>query len=85
MSHGNAVRPVRETEISFLWDMLYEAAAVNDVIRAMSKDAALSLPDIHHYLEGWGRNGDCALVADCYGEGLAGAVWCRLFSDESYA
>lgn len=85
MSHGSAIRPARETEISFLREMLYEAAAVSDVIKAMGKDAALSLPDIRLYLEGWGRNGDCALVAYCDEKGLAGAVWCRLFSEESHA
>ncbi len=43
----SGVRPVRESELPFLWDMLYEAAAV----RAMGKEKALSLSSIKKYLE----------------------------------
>ena len=67
--------------LAFLWDMLYEAAAVDATIRTMRKEDALKLPGISKYLSGWGREGDFALIAyDSITNKAVGALWHRLFS-----
>jgi GNAT superfamily N-acetyltransferase len=78
-----AVRPVEPDDLSFLWDMLWEAAAVDPGMRARGKEAALADPLNRKYLDGWGRPGDAGVVAfDEVGRRL-GAAWYRLFSVEA--
>lgn len=73
------IRPVRPDDVPFLWDMLWEAAAVDVGMRALGKDAALDRPENCKYVEGWGRPGDVGVVAlDETGQRL-GAAWYRRF------
>lgn len=77
------VRVVRIEDLPFLWDMLYEAAAVADSMRELGKEKALALPANQKYLAGWGRPGDAGVIAvDHEGKPL-GAAWYRLFSVEA--
>src|SRR3954463_4545248 len=79
------IRPVRTDDLSFLSDMGWEAAAVSGEVRAMGRDAALTMPSIRKYLAGWGRAGDGGVVAfDKHGGGL-GAAWYRLFPPDDPA
>lgn len=72
-----------DEDMLFLWDMLYEAAAVNPVMRELGKEAALKLPEINKYLMEWGRKGDTAFIAyDQITNEYLGAAWYRLFSAE---
>lgn len=71
-------------DLPFLWDMLFEAAAVSCEIREMGKESALSLPFIFHILAGFGRGGDVAMVAASTEEKvLLGAAWFRLFPENA--
>lgn len=71
----------KASDMSFLWDMLYEAAAIDAIIKAMNKNDALKLPGISKYLLQWGKEGDLALIAyDVSKEKPVGAIWYRLFS-----
>lgn len=73
------LRAGRADDLLFLADMGFEAAAVSPEVRAMGKAAALAVPAIAKYLDGWGRAGDAAVVAvDDAGRRL-GAAWYRLF------
>jgi len=77
------IQPARPHDLAFLWDMLWEAAAVDAGVRAGGKEAALALPEIRRYLDGWGRPGDAGVVARD-GTGLpVGAAWLRLFPAEA--
>lgn len=77
------IRQVQPADMPFLWDMLWEAAAVDDGVRKKGKQVALALPEISRYLDAWGRPGDLGVVAyDELGRRL-GAAWIRLFSPES--
>lgn len=77
------IRPVQADDLPFLWDMLWEAAAVDAGMRARGKDAALADPLNRKYLDGWGRLGDAGVVAaDETGRRL-GAAWYRLFLVEA--
>lgn len=83
MEQDIQIRDARADDLPFLWEMLYEAAAVNPGVRAMGKERALALPAHRKYLEGWGRAGDQGVVAvDLAGRPL-GAAWYRLFSEDA--
>src|SRR6266849_201148 len=74
------IRTVQIQDVSFLWDMLYEAAAVAESMRVLGKEKALSLPVNRKDVEGWGRFGDAGVIAsDKAGQPL-GASWYRLHS-----
>jgi ribosomal protein S18 acetylase RimI-like enzyme len=68
------------SDLPLLYLMLYEAAAVNPAIRQLDREAALSLPQVRKYVEGWGRPGDQAVVAAEPTGRQLGAAWYRLFT-----
>ncbi len=63
----------------FLWEMLWQAAAVSPDVREMGRERALALPSIRRYLDNWGRPGDAAVVAVPAEGACLGAAWYRLF------
>ena len=66
----------------FLWDMGWEATAVDAGMRALGREAALAIPHVRHYLDGWGRPGDAGVVAVASDGQRLGAAWYRLFPAE---
>jgi GNAT superfamily N-acetyltransferase len=81
MMPGVAVLEVRlalPDDEPFLWDMAWEATAVDAGMRALGRDAAFAIPHVRRYFAGWGRPGDTAVVAVVNGQRL-GAAWYRLF------
>lgn len=77
------VRPGGPEDVDFLWDMLYEAIHRPAGEPESSREEILSKPGISHYLDGWGRPGDAAVVAlDEDGEQRIGAAWYRLMPPE---
>ena len=77
------IRTVQIQDVSFLWDMLYEAAAVSEGMRALGKEKALSLPVNRKYVEEWGRLGDAGVIAVDQMERPLGAAWYRLHPEEA--
>ncbi len=75
------MRPATTADLPFLWDMLFEAAAVSEAMRALGKKAALAQPENQKYLAAWGRVGDAAVVAVDSAELPYGAAWYRLFPE----
>jgi GNAT superfamily N-acetyltransferase len=65
----------------FMWDMAWEATAVDAGMRALGREAAFAIPHARRYLDGWERPGDAAVVAVVDGQRL-GAAWYRLFPAE---
>src|SRR5690349_14251409 len=83
MNETITTRAIREDDLAFVADMLWEAAAVDAGVRAMGKEAAMAQPFVRKYLDGWGRAGDAGVVAvDAAGRRL-GAAWYRLFPAEA--
>jgi GNAT superfamily N-acetyltransferase len=77
------VRPAAADEEPFLWEMLYEAVhwGPEESGPKPRSEKLLKEPGLRRYLEGWGREGDFAVVAlDVDGGGRIGAAWFRLFS-----
>ena len=83
MSVDFIIRRAVLEDLPFLWDMLFEAAAVSPEIRKMGKERALSLPFILHILENFGRSGDVAIVSEIGEKELIGAAWFRLFPEHA--
>lgn len=73
------IRPVVPDDLPFLWDMAWEATAVDAGMRAMGREAAFALPESRKYLEGWGRPGDAGVIAVDDGGRPLGAAWRRIF------
>jgi ribosomal protein S18 acetylase RimI-like enzyme len=71
------IRPARaEADVEFLRRMLCWAA---DWETAEFDESVLKRPELAGYVEGWGRPGDTAVVAETAGGELVGAAWFRLF------
>lgn len=71
-------RTIQQADISFLWDMLYEAALVSPEMQKISKKEVLHLSDIKKYVENWGKRGDAGIIVEV-DENKVGAAWYRLF------
>ena len=76
------IRPTQPDDEPFLWDMSWEAAAVDAGMRALGREAALAMPQLRRYLNGWGRPGDAGVVAVGEDGQRLGAAWYRLFPVE---
>jgi ribosomal protein S18 acetylase RimI-like enzyme len=78
------IRAVSPDDVPFLWDMGWEATAVDPGMRAMGREAAFAVPSVRKYLDGWGRPGDAGVVAVEENGRRLGAAWYRLFpADEA--
>ena len=76
------IRELRADEVSFLKDMLYAAIAWNPERQLpLPKAELLDLPQLTIFHEGWGREGDTALVAELDGQPV-GLVWYRFFTED---
>ena len=73
------VRPGRPEDLPFLREMLYAAACWDPSRPQPSFDEALADPRNSRYLDGWGRPGDMAVVAEDAEQRPLGAAWYRLF------
>jgi ribosomal protein S18 acetylase RimI-like enzyme len=73
------IRPARPDDEPFLWDMGWEATAVDPGMRALGRDTAFAMPHVRRYLDGWGRVGDAAVIAVTEDGQRVGAAWYRLF------
>jgi GNAT superfamily N-acetyltransferase len=76
------IRELRTDEVPFLRDMLYAAISWNPQRRLpLPKAELLQLPQLTIFHEGWGREGDTALVAELDGQPV-GLAWYRFFTDD---
>jgi ribosomal protein S18 acetylase RimI-like enzyme len=75
------IRLAQPNDEPFLWDMGWEATAVDEGMRTLGREAAFAIPHVRRYLDGWGRLGDAGVVAVADGQRL-GAAWYRLFRVE---
>lgn len=68
-----------DNNLEFLTDMMYKAIHIAE--NKPPKEELLNLPHIKKYSEGWGRQGDRALIAFNEDNLPVGATWYRLFSE----
>jgi ribosomal protein S18 acetylase RimI-like enzyme len=77
------IRPAHADDEPFLWDMAWEAMAVEPAMLALGRDAVLAIPQVRLYLDGWGRPGDTGLIAVAEDGRRLGAAWYRLYPAEN--
>lgn len=79
-----SIRAVRPGDEPFLWEMLYESIHVEPG-EAKPDREILHSPGLAHYLQGWGRQGDRAFIAEVDDHPVGSASY-RLFpaSDKGY-
>jgi len=75
------IRDLKESEIDFLTDMLYESIHIPENKPDKDKEDLIHSTQLKKYHEGWGRNGDTALIAINTNNQALGAVWYRLFNE----
>lgn len=75
------LRPFRDGDLPFLREMVYEAAYWHPSTFRLPIEEALVHPAFAPYVEGWGRAGDAAVIAE--EGGPAGAAWYRLFTSDA--
>lgn len=77
------LRPGTPDDEGFLWEMLYEAACWRPEGPRPAREKVFSNPALAHYVEGWGRPGDAAVVAFDQDSGeRVGGAWYRLMPPE---
>jgi ribosomal protein S18 acetylase RimI-like enzyme len=77
------IRPATADDAPFMWDMLWEATAISDEMKALGKATALRRPEVAKYLADWGRPGDvgCLFLTDR--NEPVGSAWYRIFPREN--
>ena len=77
------LRPATSDDEGFLREMLREAVSWRDEDPGPAVEELLSDPMLARYVEGWGRQGDAAVIAfDPESGERVGAAWLRLMSPE---
>ena len=80
MSLNYTIREVTKKDESFLWQMLYYAAHMDEDGETSVEDMMRN-PDLAKYVSGWGRAGDLGFMAvSTSAEQALGAGWVRLFT-----
>jgi [ribosomal protein S18]-alanine N-acetyltransferase len=77
-----SVRLADEQDEVFLWNMLYHSIYVPEG-GSLPPRSVLDEPHINRILNGWGREGDLALIAENSNNQSIGAVYIRLFTEEN--
>jgi ribosomal protein S18 acetylase RimI-like enzyme len=77
-------RPSQTPDLGFLEAMLFEAVFWDSATIRPSFVSFRAEPEFGRLLEGWGRSGDRALIAD-NGRERVGAAWFRLWTDEVHS
>lgn len=81
-----SIRPATADDVDFMWEMLYEAVhwPPDNPEPKPPQAEIFAIPEMSHYLEGWGRPDDVGFIAedDVSGERL-GAVWHRRMTSEN--
>jgi ribosomal protein S18 acetylase RimI-like enzyme len=73
------IREIRQTEISFLDDMLYEAIFIPAGLEKLPKEI-INQPELSRYIKNFGQACDICLVAE-FGGKLIGAIWTRIYNE----
>jgi dimethylargininase len=77
------IRPILPTDVSFLWEMLYQAIYIPPGESNPQRDI-LQRPELARYVRNWGRVGDLGFLAiDLASQKPIGAAWIRLFTAEA--
>lgn len=79
MKENIVIRPINQSELPLLEEMLYEAIFIPEGVEKPPRDI-IKNPDLCRYVQDFGREGDQCLVAEISGNTF-GAIWTRLFTE----
>lgn len=80
---GITIRELTTEDEPFLWEMLYQAIYVPKG-QAPPPWEIVHQPNLACYVEGWGRDDDCGLLARDSEKRPVGAVWLRFAQDDCH-
>ncbi len=78
MASQIGIREIKNSELSVLKEMLYQAIFQPEGKERLPK-SIIEIPEISRYIDNWGQKDDYCLVADLNGQ-IIGAVWVRILS-----
>ena len=74
------VQPLKQSDESFLWEMLYQALYVPEGYPPFPKEI-IKNPEIAKYVHNWGSSNDIGFIAiDTNSQQPFGAVWLRILT-----
>ncbi|MEO1148122.1 MAG: N-acetyltransferase [Cyanobacteria bacterium J06638_22] len=77
------IRSLTPDDQAFLWEMLYQVLHVPEGHPALPREI-VQLPELARYVQGWGREGDCGVLAsNATTDQPIGAVWLRSLVGEN--
>lgn len=79
-----SIRRVHSRDLPFLREMLFEAAYWRPEAPRPPLEVGLARPDLANLLTGWGRAGDCGVIAH-EGSAPLGAAWYRLWTGDDHS
>lgn len=82
MADSHAIRPIKETDIPFLWEMLYQSLFVAEGEATFDR-SVIHNPELSKYVEGWGRAGDFGFIALNAQAEPIGSIYARNFDEGS--
>ena len=77
------IRLATPHDLPFLREMLYEAVCWRPNQEHPLIEEILARPELAKLLDGWGRDGDTAVIAELEDGSLAGAAWYRFWTQEN--
>jgi ribosomal protein S18 acetylase RimI-like enzyme len=77
------LRPYQRGDFLFLCEMLHEAVYWQPEAKRLPIRLILRLPPMGYYIQGWGRDGDTALLAVDEDGKRVGAAWYRFFPSDA--
>ncbi|MCI0697436.1 hypothetical protein L0337_36190 [candidate division KSB1 bacterium] len=79
------IRLATQDDLPFLREMLYEAVRWRPHQPRAPIEEVLAEPELAKLLNGWGRNGDTAVVAEWEDGAPIGAAWYRFWTAENHS
>jgi ribosomal protein S18 acetylase RimI-like enzyme len=79
------IRLAAQADVPFLREMLYEAVCWRPHQPRPPLEEILAEPELAKLLNGWGRNGDTAVVAEWEDGTSIGAAWYRFWTAENHS
>jgi ribosomal protein S18 acetylase RimI-like enzyme len=79
------IRLATQADVPFLREMLYEAVCWRPHQPRPPLEEILAEPELAKLLNGWGRNGDTAVVAEWEDSTPIGAAWYRFWTTENHS
>ncbi len=79
------IRLATSDDLPFLREMLYEAVCWRPNQQHPPIEKVLARPELAKLLDGWGKDGDRAVIAELEDGSSAGAAWYRFWTPENHS